>query len=55
MASLIDEKPSAATFDRRNPVTGEVASTVPAATVADAAKACEAAAAAFPIWSAMGS
>jgi acyl-CoA reductase-like NAD-dependent aldehyde dehydrogenase len=45
---------SAATFDRRNPVTGEVATTAPAASVADANAACDAAAAAFPIWSAMG-
>ena len=42
------------TFERRNPVTGEVATTVPAATVEDANAACEAAAAAFPIWSQMG-
>jgi benzaldehyde dehydrogenase (NAD) len=45
---------SAATFDRLNPVTGEVATTAPAASVADANAACDAAAAAFPAWSAMG-
>ncbi|MDB5704167.1 MAG: acyl-CoA reductase family protein, partial [Sphingomonas bacterium] len=45
---------TAATFDRLNPVTGEVATTAPAATIADANAACDAAAAAFPIWSAMG-
>lgn len=45
---------SATTFDRLNPVTGEVATTAPAATIADANAACEAAAVAFPIWSAMG-
>jgi acyl-CoA reductase-like NAD-dependent aldehyde dehydrogenase len=48
-----EERPGA-TFERRNPVTGEVASTAPAATVADANAACEKAAAAFPAWSAMG-
>jgi len=54
MATLTEQKPGTATFDRRNPVTGQVASTMPAASVADADAACEAAAAAFPIWSAMG-
>ncbi|TPG54299.1 aldehyde dehydrogenase [Sphingomonas glacialis] len=44
----------AATFTRLNPLTGEVASTSPAATVADANAACDAAAAAFPAWSAVG-
>lgn len=43
-----------ATFQRKNPVTGEVASTAAAATVADAVAACDAAQAAFPKWSAMG-
>ena len=42
------------TFERRNPVTGEVASTAPAATVDDARAAADAAAAAFPAWSALG-
>ena len=44
----------ASTFDRINPVTGAVATTAHAASVADAEAACEAAAAAFPAWSAMG-
>ncbi len=42
-----------ATFERRNPVSGEVASVVAAATPADADAAVAAAAAAFPAWSAM--
>jgi len=41
-------------FDRLNPVTGEVATTASAANVDDANAACDAAAAAFPAWSAMG-
>ncbi|MDB5440764.1 MAG: acyl-CoA reductase family protein [Caulobacteraceae bacterium] len=45
---------SAATFDRLNPITGEVATTAAAATVADANAAASAAAAAFPAWSALG-
>jgi acyl-CoA reductase-like NAD-dependent aldehyde dehydrogenase len=43
-----------ATYERRDPVTGEVATIAAAATVEDAKAACEAAAAAFPKWSAMG-
>jgi acyl-CoA reductase-like NAD-dependent aldehyde dehydrogenase len=43
-----------ATFERRNPVTGAVASVAAAATVADANAACDAALAAFPKWSSMG-
>ncbi|SOF00545.1 vanillin dehydrogenase [Burkholderia sp. OK233] len=43
-----------ATFERRNPLDGEVATRAPAATVADAVAAAEAAAAAFPAWSALG-
>jgi len=43
-----------ATFERRNPVTGEVATVAAAATIADAKAACDAAQAAFPKWSAMG-
>jgi acyl-CoA reductase-like NAD-dependent aldehyde dehydrogenase len=43
-----------ATFERRNPVTGEVATVAAAATVADAQAACAAAEAAFPAWSALG-
>jgi acyl-CoA reductase-like NAD-dependent aldehyde dehydrogenase len=42
-----------ATFERMNPVTGTVASRAPAATLADADGAVDAAAAAFPAWSAM--
>jgi vanillin dehydrogenase len=42
-----------ATFERLNPVTGAVASRAPAATLADADAAVDAAAAAFPAWSAM--
>ena len=45
---------AAAAFDRRNPVTGEIATTTAAATVADVAAACDAAAAAFPAWAAVG-
>ena len=43
-----------ATFERRNPVTGKVATRAAAATVADANAAVDAAAAAFPAWSALG-
>ncbi|BDT69890.1 vanillin dehydrogenase [Comamonadaceae bacterium OS-1] len=43
-----------ATFERRNPLDGTVATTAPAATVQDAVAAVEAAAAAFPAWSATG-
>jgi vanillin dehydrogenase len=43
-----------ATFERRNPISDEVVTRAAAATVADGAAACEAAAAAFPIWSAFG-
>jgi acyl-CoA reductase-like NAD-dependent aldehyde dehydrogenase len=45
---------TATTFERLDPVTGRVASTTPAATVADAHAAVAAAAGAFPIWSAFG-
>nr|WP_269141262.1 aldehyde dehydrogenase [Sphingomonas sp. IC-56] len=45
---------AARTFERRNPVTGNVATTTTASTVADVDAACEAAAAAFPAWSALG-
>ncbi|MDR3373792.1 MAG: aldehyde dehydrogenase [Ancalomicrobiaceae bacterium] len=41
-------------FERFNPVSGEIASRAPAATVADARDAAAAAAAAFPAWSALG-
>ncbi len=42
------------TFDRLDPMTGKVATTARAATVADVDAACAAAAAAFPAWSALG-
>ncbi len=42
------------TFDRTNPVTGEVATRSASASVADAEAAASAAAAAFPAWSALG-
>ena len=41
-------------FERRNPVSGDVATRAPAAKPADVDKAVEAAAAAFPEWSEMG-
>ncbi|QFZ85048.1 aldehyde dehydrogenase family protein [Variovorax paradoxus] len=43
-----------ATFERRNPLDGTVATIAPAATKADAVAAVEAAAAAFPAWSCTG-
>lgn len=43
-----------ATFERRNPLDGEVATIAPAATVADALSAVDAAAAAFDAWAAIG-
>ena len=43
-----------ATFERRNPVTGEVASRAAAATSADAIAAGDAAATALPVWSSVG-
>ncbi|MES2184616.1 MAG: aldehyde dehydrogenase [Pseudomonadota bacterium] len=43
-----------ATFERKNPLDGQVATSAPAATVQDAVAAVEAAAAAFPAWSATG-
>ena len=42
------------TFDRLDPMTGEVASRAAAASVADARSAAEAAATAFPAWAALG-
>jgi vanillin dehydrogenase len=55
---LIDDRDVAAstgaTFDRRDPITGEVASRAAAASVADAQAAADAAAAAFPAWSKLG-
>lgn len=43
-----------ATFERKNPLDGSVATRAPAATTADAVRAVEAAQAAFPAWAAMG-
>ena len=43
-----------ATFNRLNPISGEVATSAAAASVADARAAADAAAAAFPKWSAIG-
>jgi benzaldehyde dehydrogenase (NAD) len=58
VAMLIDgEKVAArdgATFERRNPLDGTVASRAPAASVEDARAAVDAAARAFPAWSALG-
>ena len=55
---MIDAREVAAadgrTFDRLDPMTGEVASRAAAAGVADALAAADAAAAAFPAWSATG-
>jgi vanillin dehydrogenase len=44
----------AATFDRLNPISGEVATRAAAASAADAKAAADAAAAAFPKWAAVG-
>ncbi|RHW19267.1 aldehyde dehydrogenase [Sphingomonas gilva] len=52
MAALAE--PEGPTFTRISPVTGEIASTARASSVADADAVVEAAAAAFPAWSAMG-
>ncbi|HRM00994.1 MAG TPA: aldehyde dehydrogenase family protein, partial [Acidovorax sp.] len=41
-------------FERRNPLDGSVATTAPAASVTDAKAAADAAAKAFPAWSALG-
>ncbi len=43
-----------ATFERRDPISGDVASRAAAASVADAQAAADAAAAAFPAWSKLG-
>ena len=50
------DRPAAqdAVYQRSNPISGEVASTVAAASVEDAMSAADAAAAAFPAWSALG-
>lgn len=42
------------TFERRNPISGEIATRAAAATVEDAQRAADAAAAAFPVWSKTG-
>ncbi|RIV70049.1 aldehyde dehydrogenase family protein, partial [Burkholderia pseudomallei] len=42
-----------ATFERRDPVTGALASRAPAASAADAERAVAAAHAAFPAWAAL--
>jgi acyl-CoA reductase-like NAD-dependent aldehyde dehydrogenase len=44
----------AASFDRLDVMTGEVATRTEGATVADARRACDVAAAAFPAWAALG-
>lgn len=49
-----EPRETSTTFDRLNPVTGEIATTAAAATMADATAACDAAAAAFPAWSVLG-
>jgi benzaldehyde dehydrogenase (NAD) len=59
MATIIAPPGAAAsatptTFDRLNPMAGEIATTSPAATIANVDAACAAAAAAFPAWSALG-
>jgi acyl-CoA reductase-like NAD-dependent aldehyde dehydrogenase len=55
---LIDDRDVAAstgaTFERRDPITGDVASRAAAASVADAQAAADAAAGAFPAWSKLG-
>src|SRR5262245_4975679 len=43
-----------ATFDRANPISGEIATRAAAASVEDARAAADAAAAAFPKWSTLG-
>jgi benzaldehyde dehydrogenase (NAD) len=50
------DRPAAgsATFERRNPISGEVATRAAAASIQDASAAADAAAAAFPAWSALG-
>ena len=49
-----ESRRTAAQFDRRDPVTGAVATQAAAATIADAIAAADAADAAFPAWSARG-
>ncbi|MEO6361459.1 MAG: aldehyde dehydrogenase [Sphingomicrobium sp.] len=54
MAAITLPEPGAATFTRKNPVTGAEATIAKAFTVADANEAVEAAARAFSVWSALG-
>lgn len=58
VSMLIDGKrvtaSNGATFERRNPLDGTVASRAPAASVEDAVAAVDAAARAFPVWSSFG-
>ena len=58
IALLLEDKDApatdGATFDRLNPITGEIASRAAAAQIADAKRAADSAAAAFPAWSATG-
>lgn len=49
-----ESRAAAATFDRANPVTGDIATRAAAASVEDAIAAVETAKAAFPAWSALG-
>jgi acyl-CoA reductase-like NAD-dependent aldehyde dehydrogenase len=49
-----EQRGAASTFERRDPVTGAVATTAAAADVGDANAAADAAAQAFPAWSALG-
>jgi benzaldehyde dehydrogenase (NAD) len=51
---MIDLEVRPATFERRNPITGEVATTAPAMSVAEALATVDAAEAAFEEWSAQG-
>jgi benzaldehyde dehydrogenase (NAD) len=56
MALMIggEDRAASRTFERRNPVTGEVATRAAAASADDAVAAVDAALAAFPAWSALG-
>jgi acyl-CoA reductase-like NAD-dependent aldehyde dehydrogenase len=54
MAATLDCDPATAEFERRNPVTGEVATRAQAMTAAEATFACDRAAAVLPAWSALG-
>lgn len=54
MATIAPAREGAGTFTRRNPVTGDVATTAKAFTVAEANTAADAAASAFESWSQLG-